>query len=65
MITVLFGGSRQRGIQRQLTKLAVEGLDYKWIDLTDYQFNPVRDFRHDNRILQAITMIINRSLIKF
>ena len=48
MITVLFGGSRPEG-NTQLTKLAVEGLDYKWIDLTDYQFNPVRDFRHDNR----------------
>ena len=49
MITVLFGGSRPEGNTAQLTKLAVEGLDYKWIDLTDYQFNPVRDFRHDNR----------------
>lgn len=49
MITVLFGGSRPEGNTAQLTKSAVEGLDYKWIDLTDYQFNPVRDFRHDNR----------------
>lgn len=49
MITVLFGGSRPEGNTAQLTKLAIEGLDYKWIDLTDYQFNPVRDFRHDNR----------------
>lgn len=49
MITVLFGGSRPEGNTAQLTKSAVEGLDYKWIDLTDYQFNPVRDFRHENR----------------
>ncbi|PTE73300.1 flavodoxin family protein [Staphylococcus devriesei] len=48
MITVLFGGSRPEGNTAQLTKLALEGLEYDWIDLTEYQFNPVRDLRHEN-----------------
>ncbi|PTE69476.1 NAD(P)H-dependent oxidoreductase [Staphylococcus devriesei] len=48
MITVLFGGSRPEGNTAQLTKLALEGLEYNWIDLTGYQFSPVRDLRHEN-----------------
>lgn len=48
MITVLFGGSRPKGNTAQLTKLALEGHEYTWIDLTKYQLNPVRDLRHEN-----------------
>ncbi|ADC88316.1 flavodoxin family protein [Staphylococcus lugdunensis] len=47
MITVLFGGSRPDGNTAQLTKYALQGLEYNWIDLTTYQLNPVRDARHD------------------
>ncbi|MDT3959144.1 flavodoxin family protein [Staphylococcus kloosii] len=47
MITVLFGGSRPEGNTAQLARFALEGHDYEWIDLTQYQFNPVRDMRHE------------------
>lgn len=46
MITVLFGGSRQQGNSATLAEKVVHGLDYQWIDLTKYHFNPVRDVRH-------------------
>ncbi|CRV25502.1 hypothetical protein ACUXCL_001922 [Staphylococcus saprophyticus] len=41
MITVLFGGSRPEGNTARLTKMAIAGYDYEWIDLTQYQLNPV------------------------
>ncbi len=47
MITVIFGGSRPEGNSASLAKLVVEGLDYQWIDLTQYRFAPVRDVRHN------------------
>ena len=53
MITVLFGGSRPEGNTAYLTKMAVEGYDYEWIDLTKYQLNPVRDVRHDNTTIET------------
>ncbi|CDR20896.1 putative NAD(P)H-dependent FMN-containing oxidoreductase ywqN [Staphylococcus argenteus] len=46
MITVLFGGSRPNGNTAQLTKFALQGLDYQWIDVTQHQFKPIRDVRH-------------------
>ncbi|WP_436862487.1 flavodoxin family protein [Staphylococcus caeli] len=49
MITVLFGGSRPEGNTAHLTKMAIDGHDYEWIDLTKYQLNPVRDVRHDGK----------------
>lgn len=36
MITVLFGGSRPEGNTAYLTKAAIAGYDYEWIDLTQY-----------------------------
>ncbi|MCJ1657039.1 flavodoxin family protein [Staphylococcus sp. NRL 16/872] len=53
MITVLFGGSRPEGNTAQITKYALEGLDYNWIDLTQYQLNPVRDLRHENEDIET------------
>ncbi len=46
MITVLFGGSRPNGNTAQLTKFALQGLDYQWIDVTQHRFKPIRDVRH-------------------
>ena len=46
MITVLFGGSRPQGNTAQLTQYALEGKQYNWIDLTQYHFKPVRNYRH-------------------
>ena len=43
MITVLFGGSRPEGNTAELTRYTLDGLDYTWVDVTQYQFNPVRD----------------------
>ncbi|PNZ68919.1 flavodoxin family protein [Staphylococcus croceilyticus] len=53
MITVLFGGSRPEGNTAQITKYALEGLDYNWIDLTQYQLNPVRDLRHEKEDIET------------
>ncbi|MDW5472477.1 flavodoxin family protein [Staphylococcus equorum] len=53
MITVLFGGSRPEGNTAHLTKAAIAGYDYEWIDLTQYQLNPVRDVRHDNKVIAS------------
>lgn len=53
MITVLFGGSRPEGNTAQITKYALEGLDYNWIDLTQHQLNPVRDLRHENEDIET------------
>lgn len=53
MITVLFGGSRPEGNTAHLTKAAIAGYDYEWIDLTQYQLNPVRDVRHDNKVIES------------
>lgn len=33
MITVLFGGSRPNGNTAQLTKFALQDLEYQWIDV--------------------------------
>ncbi|MCU5746876.1 flavodoxin family protein [Staphylococcus sp. SQ8-PEA] len=55
MITVLFGGSRPEGNTALLTKKALEGQDYKWIDLTEYQFNPIRDVRHNETAIRGYT----------
>ena len=49
MITVLFGGSRPQGNTAQLTQYALEGKQYNWIDLTQYHFKPVRDYRHESK----------------
>lgn len=46
MITVLFGGSRPNGNTAQLTKFALQDLEYQWIDVTQHQFKPIRDVRH-------------------
>lgn len=48
MITVLFGGSRPDGNTAYITQKAIDGHAYRWIDLTQYQLDPVRDVRHDN-----------------
>lgn len=64
MITVLFGGSRPDGNTAQLTKYALQGLEYNWIDLTTYQLNPVRDARHDKEKSLLILMIIKHLLTK-
>lgn len=53
MITVLFGGSRSEGNTAQITKYALEGLDYNWIDLTQYLLHPVRDLRHENEDIET------------
>ena len=54
MITVLFGGSRPEGNTAELTRYALDGLDYTWVDVTQYQFNPVRDVRHEDYYLSLI-----------
>lgn len=41
MITVLFGGSRPNGNTAQLTKFALQDLEYQWIDVTQHQFKPM------------------------
>ncbi|HBC4079322.1 TPA: flavodoxin family protein [Staphylococcus aureus] len=46
MVTVLFGGSRPNGNTAQLTKFALQDLEYQWIDVTQHQFKPIRDVRH-------------------
>ena len=61
MITVLFGGSRPEGNTAQLTKYVLENVEHQWLDLTKYQLNPVRDVRHDNKILRHILMTTNNS----
>ena len=53
MITVLFGGSRPEGNTARLTKMAIAGYDYEWIDLTQYQLNPVRDYRHVDKSIDS------------
>lgn len=53
MITVLFGGSRPEGNTARLTKMAIAGYDYEWIDLTQYQLNPVRDYRHEDKSIDS------------
>ena len=53
MITVLFGGSRPAGNSAELAKMTLQDLDYNWIDLTQYRFNPVRDVRHDEQIISS------------
>ncbi|BCU53133.1 multimeric flavodoxin WrbA [Staphylococcus auricularis] len=55
MITVLYGGSRPDGNTVQLTQKALEGHDYNWIDLTEYHFNPVRDYRHNDKEIHDYT----------
>lgn len=66
MITVLFGGSRPEGNTANLTKTAISGYDYEWIDLTEYQLNPVRDVRHDDVMIESYNddykMIIDKVL---
>lgn len=49
----LIWGSRPEGNTAQITKYALEGLDYNWIDLTQYQLNPVRDLRHENEDIET------------
>ena len=53
MITVLFGGSRPEGNTAELTRYALDGLDYTWVDVTQYQFNPVRDVRHEDYYIES------------
>lgn len=53
MITVLFGGSRPQGNTAQLTQYALEGKQYNWIDLTQYHFKPVRDYRHESKQIES------------
>lgn len=53
MITVLFGGSRPEGNTAELTQYALEGLDYNWVDITQYQLNPVRDVRHEDYFIES------------
>jgi multimeric flavodoxin WrbA len=64
MITVLFGGSRPEGNTAQLARFALEGHDYEWIDLTQYQLNPVRDMRHEEgssgKLSRRLSKIIDK-----
>ncbi|EHJ08731.1 flavodoxin family protein [Staphylococcus simiae] len=53
MITVLFGGSRPQGNTAQITKYALRDHEYNWIDVTTYQLNPVRDYRHDKEQINS------------
>ena len=64
MITVLFGGSRPDGNTAQLTKYALQGLEYNWIDLTTYQLNQLEmlDMIREKSLL--ILMIIKHLLTK-
>lgn len=55
MITVLFGGSRPEGNTAQITKEALKGLEYNWIDLTQFSLNPVRDVRHEEANIHSYT----------
>ncbi|MCE3020773.1 flavodoxin family protein [Staphylococcus pasteuri] len=53
MITVLFGGSRPEGNTAQLTQYALENVEHQWIDVTQYQLNPVRDVRHNDKKIDS------------
>ena len=53
MITVLFGGSRPNGNTAQLTKFALQDLEYQWIDVTQHQFKPIRDVRHTTETITS------------
>lgn len=55
MITVLFGGSRPEGNSAELAKIVLKDLDYNWIDLTKYHFDPVRDVRHNGEVITDYT----------
>ena len=39
-------GVRPNGNTAQLTKFALQDLEYQWIDVTQHQFKPIRDVRH-------------------
>lgn len=61
MITVLFGGSRPNGNTAQLTKFALQGLDYQWIDVTQHRFKPIQM----SDILKKVSQTMKMTTRKF
>ncbi|MFZ3590783.1 flavodoxin family protein [Bacillus sp. DJP31] len=53
-IILLQGSSRENGNTEILSKLLVEGLTYKQINLRDFSIKPILDQRHDEGGFQAV-----------
>ncbi len=53
-IVLLQGSTRENGNTESLSKLVVEGLDYKQINLRNHYIKPILDQRHDEAGFQPV-----------